>query len=297
MSQARDYYSVLGVLPSTDIIVIRAAFRALAHKYHPDKWRGNKAESEARMRELNEAYEVLSNDEQRKKYDSQRKQPNDNSFDYDDETMRSAFGEAEQVQASDWAIAIDYCPDLSEIHQRLAKTSDKLAFAYRTLLLESKDFKDRRKIADEMEETFLKRYFGSDPKIIWFAKSLCHEGNKAGAKELNRVISVLGKKVDAGEIIKRLSDKFNITTSPPGTTSPGGDAPDPVQLAHRVIMTQDFRDAKNFLASLGGIIYPDGGLVFNKKRKCLVLNNQWTKFLDDDHLTRWVVDHLAPRYK
>src|SRR5450631_2216996 len=80
MPEKRDYYDVLGVLPSAEIIVIRAAFRALAQKYHPDKWRGNKAESEARMRELNEAYETLSNDDKRRKYDSQRKPPNDNSF-------------------------------------------------------------------------------------------------------------------------------------------------------------------------------------------------------------------------
>lgn len=36
MSEAQDYYSVLGVLPTADIIVIRAAYRALAQIYHPD---------------------------------------------------------------------------------------------------------------------------------------------------------------------------------------------------------------------------------------------------------------------
>jgi curved DNA-binding protein CbpA len=227
MSQGRDYYSVLGVLPSADIIVIRAAFRALAQKYHPDKWRGNKSESEGRMRELNEAYETLSNDEKRRKYDSQRKPRNDNSFDFDDETMRSAFSEAEQDQAADWAVAIDYYPELLKLHERLAKTSDKLAFAYRAMLLESKNFEKRKKIADEMERAFLERYFGSDPEIIVFAKSLINSGNKLAAKELNRVISVLGTKTDAKRIIQRVSEKFNIAFyeqstagSPPQNVAP-----------------------------------------------------------------------------
>jgi curved DNA-binding protein CbpA len=128
---SKDYYSVLGVLPSAEMIVIRAAYRALAQKYHPDKWNGDKSEADRRMREINEAYEVLSSDSERKAYDSKRQQRND-SFDFEDEAMRSAFGDAEAAQDPDWAVAIDYYPDLSAIHRRLKRTSDKLAFAYRS---------------------------------------------------------------------------------------------------------------------------------------------------------------------
>ena len=162
------------------------------------------------MRELNEAYETLSNNAKRKSYDAQRKSQNDNDFDFADETMRSAFGEAEKVQATDWALATDYYPDLSVIYQRLAKSSDKLAFAYRTMLLHSKDFEKRRAIADEMENEFLQRFFGNDRQIISFAKSLIETGNKSAAKELNRAILVLGKKTDAKRIIQRIRYKFNI---------------------------------------------------------------------------------------
>src|SRR5262249_32030828 len=197
MPEARDYYSVLGVLPTADIIVIRAAYRALALKYNGETWRGDKSEADARMRELNEAYETLSNNEKRKRYDSERKSQNDNDFDFDDETMRSAFGEAEKTYATDWALAIDYYPDLLVIYQRLAKSSDKLAFGYRTMLLHSKDFERRSIIADEMENEFLQRFFGNNRQIISFAKSLIETGNKSAAKELNRAILVLGKKTDA----------------------------------------------------------------------------------------------------
>ena len=59
--RAKDYYSILGVSPTAELVVIRAAYRALALRYHPDTWGGDKTYAENLMRELNEAYEVLSN--------------------------------------------------------------------------------------------------------------------------------------------------------------------------------------------------------------------------------------------
>jgi len=54
-------------------VVIRAAYRALSMKYHPDKWSGDRAAAERVMRDLNEAYEVLSDARSRKEYDGRRK--------------------------------------------------------------------------------------------------------------------------------------------------------------------------------------------------------------------------------
>jgi curved DNA-binding protein CbpA len=69
----KNHYAILGVLPSADSVVIAAAYRALAKKYHPDKWTGNPREANSRMRELNEAYGVLSDNEKRRKYDEDLK--------------------------------------------------------------------------------------------------------------------------------------------------------------------------------------------------------------------------------
>lgn len=62
---SKDYYNVLGVEKSASHEDIKKAFRKLAHQYHPDKSTGN----EAKFKEINEAYQVLGNEDKRKQFD------------------------------------------------------------------------------------------------------------------------------------------------------------------------------------------------------------------------------------
>ena len=64
----RDYYDILGVSKSANADEIKAAYRKLALKYHPDRNPNNK-EAEEKFKEAAEAYEVLSDQEKRKRYD------------------------------------------------------------------------------------------------------------------------------------------------------------------------------------------------------------------------------------
>jgi curved DNA-binding protein len=64
----KDYYRTLGVAKSATEKEIKAAFRKLARKHHPDVNPGNK-DAEARFKEINEANEVLGDKEKRKRYD------------------------------------------------------------------------------------------------------------------------------------------------------------------------------------------------------------------------------------
>jgi len=61
----KDYYKILGVSQDASKEEIKRAYRKMAHKYHPDKKDGD----EKKFKEINEAYQILSNDQKRQQYD------------------------------------------------------------------------------------------------------------------------------------------------------------------------------------------------------------------------------------
>jgi molecular chaperone DnaJ len=85
---AKDYYSVLGLNKKATEKEIKSAFRKLARKYHPDVNPGNK-EAEAKFKEINQAYEILSDPDKRKKYDQYGEQ-----WQYADQFARAQGGQA-----------------------------------------------------------------------------------------------------------------------------------------------------------------------------------------------------------
>lgn len=69
MAESKDYYKVLEVSKDASADDIKRAYRKLAKKYHPDANPDNKAEAEAKFKEVNEAYSVLSDETKRAQYD------------------------------------------------------------------------------------------------------------------------------------------------------------------------------------------------------------------------------------
>jgi len=72
--RVQDHYEVLGVSPDAPDEVIRAVYRALAAKYHPDRNPGDR-DAELKLKRLNDAFRVLGNPETRKQYDELTRAP------------------------------------------------------------------------------------------------------------------------------------------------------------------------------------------------------------------------------
>ena len=91
----KDYYDILGVDKNAGAKEIKKAYRKLARKYHPDVNEGDKT-AENKFKEVNEAYEVLSDPEKRKKYDQ---------FGSQWQQFSRAGGRAEDFDWSQWTQA------------------------------------------------------------------------------------------------------------------------------------------------------------------------------------------------
>ena len=199
-----DYYGILGVLPTADECVIRAAHRVLAQKYRPGRSRTGSAETEARIAQVEEAFRVLSDPAARAEYDERRTE---------NDAGTPEFGEQETYEdlleepnwRTDWELASRFYPQLKEIEAQFSAISPPLAFTFCAFLLETKRFPEAADIAREMELAYLGRYFGEDPDILSFAKQLILDANIEAVRTLGHALRVLGSSTPAQLIIETLS--------------------------------------------------------------------------------------------
>lgn len=203
--QTVNYYDILGVSPTADDFVIKAAYKALAQRYHPDKFHGNAkdaADAQVKMRQLNEAYQVLSDPAKRREYDASFQQGSQ-------QNQQSSQQKSQQAkQQEDWAIALRFYPDLTELETRLGKIDPSLVSEFRSSLLASQQYEQRQRVASQLEQNYLEDYFGKDSLIVDFARELLLAGKRDGAKELNRMVKVVGGGVSSIKIIEQIEAEY-----------------------------------------------------------------------------------------
>jgi curved DNA-binding protein CbpA len=201
----KDYYAILGVLPSAEEIVIKAAYRALSKRYHPDVYKGpNLVE---KMADINEAYETLSSADGKAAYDEARGTKSQDA----DEYFNDDFGTHNTVDPldADWKVAVKYHPDLENAFAKLTKYSNKLAYSFKAYMLENKKFNNISEVARGLEAEFLSVYFGKNKQVISFAKELFSYSQINILLELNKAVKVLGSDNVDERVINKIKSNFS----------------------------------------------------------------------------------------
>ncbi|MBE9143446.1 DnaJ C-terminal domain-containing protein [Planktothrix mougeotii] len=121
----KDYYVILGVDKTADQDAIKKAYRKLARQYHPDL-NPNDKKAEERFKEINEAYEVLSNEENRKKYDQYGQY-----WKYAQEGMPPTGTGATQYEDTDFGQYGDFNDFINELLNRYGQGDRQGRRAYR----------------------------------------------------------------------------------------------------------------------------------------------------------------------
>jgi curved DNA-binding protein len=122
MPTDKDYYAVLGVLPSIDDAALAVAYRALLKQYHPDVHAGPKPAAERITKEINEAYEVLGDASRRAAYDAERARARQERPRGPPESDRN-FG-------ARWRAIVERCPEAEQHRNELLVLSPGLASSY-----------------------------------------------------------------------------------------------------------------------------------------------------------------------
>ncbi len=183
MANQKTYYQILGVTPDAEDVVIRAAYKALSQRYHPDKFKGSAKEAEAKMKEINVAYDILSDKQKRKAYDDELKVSGKDK-EFSEEQSESDFEDYFSQDDADWNYVIEYFPIIKNYFDRLKKINIAIAFAFRQILLETKKFKEAKIVFSEIRENFLIRYFGQNTEVRKLVDFCIEKEHKNALKEI-----------------------------------------------------------------------------------------------------------------
>ena len=191
-----DYYGTLGILPNAPEDVVKAVYRALAKKHHPDA--GGDPD---RFRAIAEAYEVLSDPIRRRDYD----RLHETSY-----VPENDIGESDESLEQEWNTAILNAPEIDLLYWELKRSSNSLALNFRVNLLKSKMYHSAIQLFTDLERTFFTTYFGESEKIHKFVKFLLIEGHRGAARDLNQAVKHFGRSLNADAIIRKICADYQL---------------------------------------------------------------------------------------
>ena len=199
----KNYYQILNISHDAEPIIITAAYRVLAKKYHPDHWRGDEEEGNEKIRDINEAYEILSNPQKRKTYDKR----NDGKFEHSTNFYENSdISDSEDFKFDDWKIVEDFHPDVEDARKELSLLMPALGVYFQAAILAYKEFEDFHIYAKALEKGFLQNRFGTATRAQKFGKELLIKNHTKLATDFSDHIRVLGNS-KTNEIISKFKEE------------------------------------------------------------------------------------------
>jgi curved DNA-binding protein CbpA len=206
----RDYYSILGVIDSAEMVVIKAAYKALMMVYHPDRYEGDTEEAIRKTKEINEAYAVLIDPEKRKQY-THWQSTTKTGFESNQDTEDNNLNIKDKELEPGWLIAIELVKGLDDLYQNLNVLSKELAFSFKQKILESKRFDEVQLIAENLESDYIKKFFGANKDIQNFSRWLLSTQQRAAAKEINKLVAQTNDRLNSYQTIETIIKKYQLT--------------------------------------------------------------------------------------
>jgi len=180
----RTYYDVLGVAADTPDVVIKAAFRALAKEFHPDRADAATGDTD-KFIEIQTAYSVLSKPNSRSEYDAELREAS--------LTQASALPAGGDVGGPlvtrPWNATPYNTGDIERICARLGLYSEPLAHSFHEAYLRGECGDEPWRFAEDMEKSFFQQYFGDDPDVQSLARLLLLGSHAGAALTLNQLMA------------------------------------------------------------------------------------------------------------
>lgn len=204
MTDAKNYYRVLGVSPDADASVVKAAYRAKAKALHPDLHPDDPDSATRRFKDLAEAYRVLSDPQARRRLDRSRRATTPAASDAAAATATATFSDADDsvdVPPPEWTAAVARHPAWESHRRRVALCSADLAAEYRFVMTKFGRVVYAEDVAQRLIDRFLSKYFGADPMTRRLAWHFLETRERDLARDLNALVLALGRMADAGRIV------------------------------------------------------------------------------------------------
>jgi DnaJ domain len=194
-----DHYQTLGLARHAEAAVVKAAYRAMASLYHPD--RNPAPDAIDRIQRINIAHGVLSDPVRRQAYDATLagKTP---------PAPRPHDDDSPDPLAERWQIAASFFPEIQHHHARLDRLSHRVGEEFRLYLLQHQHYADAEALAARLRTEFLTRHFGTDAALHPYAEQLLLAREIDAARFVGQVVSVLGRSVTADSVREKVAQRY-----------------------------------------------------------------------------------------